>query len=55
MLDKLLLEYADKFNENFPIFLVIGKSEEEIIKIIQTCLKNKQVFHPGYVVSNDDY
>lgn len=41
MLDKKLTEYAEKFNENFPIFLMMGKSDEEIIRIVQKCLNDE--------------
>lgn len=37
-MDKLLLEYADAFDENFPVCLFRSESEEEIIAMIQKCL-----------------
>lgn len=37
-MNKLLIQYADKFNENFPMFIVGNKSESEIESIIQNCL-----------------
>lgn len=37
-MDELLIQYANKFHENFPIFIVRDKSESEIEDIIQKCL-----------------
>ena len=37
-MDKLLIQYADRFHENFPIFIVGYKPENEIENIIQKCL-----------------
>ncbi len=37
-MDKLLLEYADTFDENFPMYLFRSEDEEEIKGIIQKCL-----------------
>ena len=37
-MDKLLFEYADAFDENFPVFLFRSKSAEEIVTMIQKCL-----------------
>lgn len=50
MLDKKLTEYAEKFNENFPIFLMMGKSDEEIIRIIQKCLDNDHVYQTDIII-----
>lgn len=48
MLDKYLMEYADTFGENFPIFALMDVSDDEIIKTIKNCLdKGKPyVFNP---------
>lgn len=54
MLDKLLTEYAEKFDENFPIFLMMGKPEKEIIKTIQKCLDDEQAFEPD-IIADADY
>lgn len=43
MLDKLLNEYVEKFNENFPICLFRGKEDEEVIKMIQKCIDENKV------------
>lgn len=38
MLNDLLIEYTKRFGENFPIFAVRAKPEQEIISILETCL-----------------
>jgi len=42
MLDEKLYEYADTFGENFPIFYYRHKSEEDIIDMIDDCLKSNK-------------
>ena len=37
-MDELLLKYADKFNENFPMYLFRAVNEKEIKAVIQNCL-----------------
>ncbi len=40
MLEKKLEEYAEMFEENFPIFFFRHVPEDEIIKMIDGCLEN---------------
>lgn len=35
----LLEEYQDKFNENFPFFLVQDATDKQLIKILKTAIK----------------
>lgn len=42
-LDLLLIEYVEKFNENFPIFLFRGKEDDEIISTIKKCIEENKV------------
>lgn len=35
----LLQEYQNKFNENFPFFLVQDATDKQIIKILKTAIK----------------
>ena len=49
LLDELLNKYAEQFDDNFPIFAVRGKNEDEIIKIIQKCLDENKPFEPKYL------
>lgn len=41
-MDEKLNEYVDKFGENFPIFYYRGRSEGEVIDIIDDCLKSEK-------------
>lgn len=47
-----MTKYLETFNENFPIFAVMGKSDEEITEIIEGCLESGVPYEPDY---NDDY
>ena len=38
MIDKLLIEYANKFNENFPI-RIVRLNDKELEETLQKCLK----------------
>lgn len=51
-MEELLLDYLETFNENFPIFSVKGKSDEEIKKIITDSISSGVPYEPEY---NDDY
>lgn len=50
MLDKKLLEYAEKFQENFPIFLMMGETDDVIIERIQECLDNDHVYQTDTII-----
>lgn len=56
MLDEKMTEYAKKFDDGFPMIpLGWGRSEEEIIAIIDECLqKNKDVYDLGYVEDDSE-
>ena len=41
-MDELLNQYADRFNDNFPIFLLRNKTEDEIKEIVQSCLDKNE-------------
>jgi hypothetical protein len=55
-LDKKMQEYARQFDDGFPMIpLGWGRSETEIIEIIDKCLKeNKDVYELGYIENNSD-
>lgn len=38
-LEILLEEYQDKFNENFPFFLVQDATDKQLIQILKTAVK----------------
>lgn len=50
-LESKLKEYAKKFDDGFPMIpLGWGKTDEEIVEIINECLeKEKDVYELGYV------
>lgn len=48
MLDELLIEYADRFDDNFPIFCLLGFDDNEITMMIQKCLAEGEPFEPDY-------
>lgn len=39
-MDKLLREYREMFDENFPIYRMMGRDDAEIIKIIKKCIED---------------
>lgn len=49
-MEQKLNEYAKKFGENFPIFMVRGMSEDKVVKTIDECIKNNK----PYEVETDD-
>lgn len=46
MLDKVLIEYSEKFNDNFPIYIVSDLSEEEVIRLAKEAIKNNKPYEP---------
>ena len=48
-LKKLLLEYVDMFNENFPTFMVMGASDEDLIKLLENSLKTGKKYEPEII------
>ncbi len=46
---KLLIEYSDKFDEGFPIFLVMGINENSIIKILEDSIANDRKYNPEVI------
>ena len=52
-LDKLLDEYQEHFEENFPMMLCRTMDDEEIIEIIEKCLENDEPYEPE--LENDAY
>ena len=49
-LEKMLAKYDERFPSFPTIQLLMGNSEEEVIKIIKRCLaENKDVYELGYL------
>lgn len=51
MMDEALDEYRKMFDEPFPLMLVMGMGENEIIKIIQKCIESGDPYDPD--IPND--
>jgi len=45
-LDDLLRKYVERFKENFPFFLVMGMSDEEMRKQLEESLETGKPFRP---------
>lgn len=45
-MSKILLEYSEKFDDNFPVFIVSNLSEEEIIRLAKEAIKNNKPYKP---------
>lgn len=43
---ELIGKYLDRFDENFPLFMVRGMDDEEIKALIQKCLDEGIPYHP---------
>lgn len=56
MLEDKLDEYVQHFNDGFPMYqLGRGRSDEEIIKIINDCLShNKDAYEMGYLEDDNE-
>lgn len=48
-LKELCIVYSKKFNEPFPIFMVMGMSEDNIIKILEDSIKNGVPYEPEMI------
>lgn len=43
-MEKLINEYLERFDENFPIFMMMGIEDEKIKEIIKKCLEENKPF-----------
>lgn len=48
-LSELLGIYSDTFSDNFPIFMVMGVSDDNIIKILEDSIKNEVPYEPEII------
>ena len=55
MLDEKIMEYVKMFDNSFPMIpLAWGRSDEEVVEIIDDCLKHKKdVYKMGYLKEED--
>ena len=47
-MDKLLLQYAEKFEDNFPIFFVNHLGEAEIKELIKKAIEDNKPYEAEY-------
>ena len=52
---ELIEQYAKKFNENFPLFSLMGMDDEEVEAIIQECLDKGTPYRPPDLGEKDLY
>lgn len=52
---ELLQKYAEHFNENFPLFALMGVDDTEIEAIIQDCLDKGTPYKPPDLDENALY
>jgi hypothetical protein len=48
MLDKLLKQYVEKFEDNFPIFYLRHLDEKEITDLIKKAIEKNEPYIPEY-------
>ena len=44
----MLNEYADKFDDNFPMFSVNHLEEKEIIRVVKESIAKNELYEPNY-------
>lgn len=56
MIDEKLKQYAERFDDGFPMFqLGMSRSDAEVIEIIDQCLTaGKDVYELGYLSTEPD-
>lgn len=47
-IDKALNEYADKFEDNFPIMAVMDLEEKEIVELIKKAIEKDKPYEADY-------
>ena len=52
-LEALLTQYAEQFDDNFPIFAVRELDEGEVILAVQKCLDENKPYEPEYLDAVD--
>lgn len=43
-----LQKYAEQFEDNFPLYAVRDKTEEEIVKLIEKAIENNEPYDADY-------
>jgi len=52
---ELIQKYLERFNENFPLFALMGVDDKEIEAIIQECLDKGTPYKPPDLNEKDLY
>lgn len=47
-MESKLQEYMDRFGEQFPLMMVQGMEDSEIIKLVDGCLESGEPYEPDY-------
>lgn len=47
-MESKLQEYRDKFDEQFPLMMVRGIDDAEIIKLIDGCIESGEPYEPDF-------
>lgn len=55
MLNEWLQKYRDRFDENLPVFMLRGKTDDELIELVKQCLKSGTPYVPDDPDSGIDY
>lgn len=52
---ELIEKYLERFNENFPLFSLMGVEEADVEAIIQDCLDKGTLYRPPELAEKDLY
>lgn len=55
MLKDWLLKYRDHFDESLPVFMLRGKTDQELIDLIKRCLGENKPYVPNDPDPKIDY
>lgn len=47
-MNEKLDEYREKFDEQFPLMLVLGMSDEDISSLVDECLESGKPYEPDF-------
>lgn len=45
-MEKLIRKYVERFDENFPLFMLGGLSDDEIKALLEDCLTKGEPYRP---------
>lgn len=47
-MESKLQEYKDKFGEQFPLMMVRGMDDKDVVKLINDCLESEKPYEPDF-------